>query len=268
MQNLVAQAIAKKYPCASTLTASDVSSILRHEYEKELLTGDPDPGTMEALAGAVGARYLVYVTVIQNGGTSLVTVTLMDEKTAKVTGRESQTIPVNSGALDALTALSGQFVNSLGSAFTKCTTGWKGTVTVEFIQDEELRGMKRKGEGTLECTLTGADSEAKCSMHGEATWTSSSGNLKSRVSGEAPSASVVVSLNNGRLHLGLPTLKVNSSLSAATDEGSGSVDNEEDLDGGAYDVPASGDEKHQAGSFSQPGTQASKVVVTWNLTKD
>jgi hypothetical protein len=270
MQQQVAKAFSTEYPCASTLTASEAGAVLTNQYERELLNGGSDPNVMANLAGALGAQYLVNVSVIQSGASSLVTVTLTDGRTGQVTSRQSQNIPVNGDATDALTALAQKFVNSLGSAFPPCPAAgsWKGSVTVDFIQNETQQGATKEGTGELQCQLSGKGSEATCSMHGSATWTTSRGVMKTQTSGQAVSAAVMVSLNNGTLHLGLPKLKVNTSMSVSTNDGSGAVSNAEDLDGGSYDVPASGDAKRQSGSWTQDGFQKSKVIVMWSLTME
>jgi len=137
----IAKSMDEKYPCAQTLTQADVANLLGLERMRELL-GSGDPEALNRIAGAVGADYLLAVTVTATGpGKYAFNGSMMNERSAKTEAR-SGTGPNSGDLMDAIDAFANQFTASLGSlskfSKDKCnpTNVWIGTINYSREGDE------------------------------------------------------------------------------------------------------------------------------------
>ena len=69
-ESQVVKMLLDKYPCAQPLTASDVHELLDWERQRELLVSDAD-ADLTAIADAVGAKYVISLTVTELGSGQL-----------------------------------------------------------------------------------------------------------------------------------------------------------------------------------------------------
>ena len=129
----IARNMDEKYPCAQTLTQSDIATLLGHERQRELL-GSGDPDALNRIAGAVGADYFLSATVTVMGpGRYSLNGSLMNEHSVKTEARNG-TGPNSGDIVDAIDAFAGQFTASLASlskfSKDKCspTNAWIGTI--------------------------------------------------------------------------------------------------------------------------------------------
>ena len=273
-----AEAMTDKFPCSSSMTPSDLSDLLGHERDLELLGAGGDPATLASLANSLDARYLIGVTVTQSGGRSAVSVVVIDAKSAKVLSRNSRVIPVDSGAADALQDFANQSVASLGGLFIKCATpGWKGSITVTTTMDKKGKNANGKdtftenGSATLACTLTGAGSNAICSYSSNYVMAGNGVTLQITKTAEKADVYADASLVGGKLTLeiGVVPVLVTVKNSIASDD-SGPA--HEGIASESFEVQATPDPKSQSGSWSDPNPMlkqlGSSIKVDWSLTKD
>jgi hypothetical protein len=144
-----------KYPCAQPLTASDVHRMSDFNRQKELLGLDTE-ADIQAIAGAVGAKYFISLTVTELGSGQLgLNASMMNTATDQTQARGGTVTSGGEAALNAIEALATQFVDSLSglSQFSKekCnpTNRWTGTITYHLAE--------KKNE-TTKRTVVGLDS--------------------------------------------------------------------------------------------------------------
>jgi len=138
----VGKMLQEKYPCAQAITASGVGTVLDWNRQRELMGADLDPADMQAIAGAVGAKYLISLTVSEFGaGQVSLNASMMDTTTTQVQAKTGSVSGGGEAALDAVEALAKQFVDSLSSlsqfSKEKCnpTNRWAGTVTYHLVDN-------------------------------------------------------------------------------------------------------------------------------------
>jgi hypothetical protein len=160
----VAKMLQDEYPCAQLATASGIAAVLQLKREQALLGGDY--GDLSVLAGAVGARYVINLTVTDDGsGPVGLNATMMNNTSPQPLAKSSSVTSDGEAALDAIEALAKQFVGSLSSlapfSKSKCnpTNPWAGTITFHLKQtppaDINTRpAVSGNGKGTVTTTTT------------------------------------------------------------------------------------------------------------------
>jgi hypothetical protein len=159
-ENRVQELLMDKYPCADPLTMGDVKALLEWDRQRELLDANYQGG-LATIAGALGAQYVISLTVAPLGsGQVALHASMMDAASIKTVANTSSITGGGSAALKGVDALAQQLVQGLGglSRFSKerCepTNPWVGTVT--YRVDSNRRGQEESkpltGEGTI--TLT------------------------------------------------------------------------------------------------------------------
>jgi hypothetical protein len=153
----VGKMLQEKYPCAQAIPASGVGTVLDWNRQRELMGADLDPADMQAIAGAVGAKYLISLTVSEFGaGQVSLNASMMDTTTTQVQAKTGSVSGGGEAALDAVEALAKQFVDSLSSlsqfSKEKCnpTNRLAGTVTYHLVDHHN-----DKTEGTAVGLTTG-----------------------------------------------------------------------------------------------------------------
>ncbi|HVE59432.1 MAG TPA: hypothetical protein VNB22_21660 [Pyrinomonadaceae bacterium] len=121
-----------KFPCVDFASTEDIAAILGYDRMKELLGGgEPSPEEWQSLAGAVGARYIIVVSVtIQPNGQTIVSAKLLDAKTASTIADELETAANAEDALDNAESLANKLMQSFSNIFkNKCEPHWTGSIT-------------------------------------------------------------------------------------------------------------------------------------------
>jgi hypothetical protein len=100
------------FPCATKTSYNNIAMVLGVEREKQLL-GVSDEDHMPDIAGAVGAQYLVYLKMIQNGQSVLMNAVCIDMKVAKPLVNVLEQAPLNEDAFDVIDKLAEKFFDDL-----------------------------------------------------------------------------------------------------------------------------------------------------------
>jgi hypothetical protein len=167
----VSQQLRDKYPCAQTTSAADVGAVLDWDRQRELMGGDIGDAELKDIAGSVGAKYLISLTVTELGSGQLSLKASMVDTTTTPLQTQANSTSITSGgeaAYDAIKALATQFVDSLSglSQFSKenCnpTNQWTGTITYHLDahppdQKGERTSSAGDGKGTVAWTFTTSD---------------------------------------------------------------------------------------------------------------
>jgi hypothetical protein len=164
-QTQVEKLLRAEYPCADAITTDEVAALVKLKHDQALLGTDTDTG-LENLAGAVGAKYLISLTVTDNGsGPVGLNATMMNTANGQTLAKNGTVTSGGEAELDAIEALAKQFVDSLSSltpfSKSKCnpTNPWAGTITYHLKQtppaDTDTRtAISGNGKGTVTKTLT------------------------------------------------------------------------------------------------------------------
>jgi hypothetical protein len=173
LESQVSHELLARFPCASLMTRSAAAQILGVERQRQLLGAD-DSDRLASLASALGAKYLISLSVTQTGGQMLLQASCLNGTTAKAIDREAR--PTNAADLtrDAQ-SLAEDFVARLGPLFsvtpesgktypvgtsfaTTCSvsyrdhTRYQGTVTEANRWDESARAFYHGQDGDLQCS--------------------------------------------------------------------------------------------------------------------
>jgi hypothetical protein len=160
LEGQVTKLLMDKYPCAQPTRASDVSNVLDHNRQRELLGTDTEED-MNTLAGSLGVKYLVSLTVTQMGsGQFAMSASMMSAGTAQSQARSGTVAGGGEAAFDAAEAFAKQFVDSLGSLsqFSKSncepTNPWTGTITYKLLKNDDKNDSRKTGDqtGTISST--------------------------------------------------------------------------------------------------------------------
>jgi hypothetical protein len=153
-----------QYPCINMTSTSGIAEVLKLKRDQALL--GVDPGDLSSVAGALGARYLIDLTITDTGSGQVgLTATMMNSATLQKLAMDSSAAPAGDpdAVLDAIEALAKQFVDSLGgmTAFSpgKCnpTNLWWGTITYRLKQSPPAAVDAHQaisGKGTVTTTTT------------------------------------------------------------------------------------------------------------------
>lgn len=126
----IAEGLQNQFPCVDYSSPEDVKAVLDAARDKQLLTGELSQEQLANIAGAIGARYivLVSVTVLPNGQT-IVTARLLDTKTAKTIANESETAANTEAAFDNAESVAKKLMQNFSNLFkNKCQPHWTGSI--------------------------------------------------------------------------------------------------------------------------------------------
>jgi hypothetical protein len=141
----VSQQLRDKYPCAQTTSAADVGAVLDWDRQRELMGGDIGDAELKDIAGSVGAKYFISLTVSELGSGQLsLKASMVDTTTTPLQTQANRTNITSGGeaAYDAIKAMATQFVDSLSSlsqfSKEKCnpTNRWTGTITYHLAEEK------------------------------------------------------------------------------------------------------------------------------------
>lgn len=150
-----------KFPCVDFASTEDIAAILGHERMKELLGGEETGEEQwKNLAGAVGARYIVAVsvTVLPNGQT-IVSAKVIDAKTATTIANEMETAANAEAALDNAESVAKKLMQAFSSIFkNRCEAHWTGSINythlIQTSKTENRPGFNYGGGHTLQYSET------------------------------------------------------------------------------------------------------------------
>ncbi|MBS1792502.1 MAG: hypothetical protein JSS81_01540 [Acidobacteria bacterium] len=145
----IGEGLQNQFPCVDYSSPEDVKAVLDAARDKQLLTGELSQEQLAAIGGAIGARYvvLVSVTVLPNGQT-VVNARLLDTKTTSVIASESETAADAEAAFANAESVANKILQSFARIFkNKCEPHWTGTITqTRLIQMSETQSLKTSTE--------------------------------------------------------------------------------------------------------------------------
>jgi hypothetical protein len=264
LEKLIDDALEKKFPCANVLDRNDVGALLGLAKLRELL-GNGDDSALESIGTAVGAAYVVSVSVQETGDSVSINGAVLDSTKSKgISALSRQTTVSSAGAVtyDSLQQYAQNLVNGI-SGGPKCTGYWKGTVSVTITQNASGNGVSTHGTGKLTCQILGVGQDATCTYESSDVLAGPNGSMTTTKTATDASTWVSVSVTGDKLALtfGAIPLSVNVKGSVPVDPYT------ESFDGGSYTLHATSDPKHQSGTWTDPnGGPTGNTVVTWKLS--
>lgn len=107
------QGIDQYFPCATKTSYNNIAATMGAERERLLLGGPENDSFMSDIGGAVGAQYLVYLKMIQNGQSVSMNAVCIDMKVAKPLVNVLEQAPLNEDAFDVVDKLAEKFFDEL-----------------------------------------------------------------------------------------------------------------------------------------------------------
>jgi hypothetical protein len=160
LANQISIQLLKQYPCVAQISDSDISILLDHSRQKQLLGGE-DNGELAAVAGALGADNLISVKVTAVGGQISMNVTASNTSNGQMVTNMARMTGNGEEALDAAESLAQQFVNGLSSLKGRCDARWIGGIKWE-------NRMETKNETHVDCAYA---MSLTCNGIGSTNWT-------------------------------------------------------------------------------------------------
>lgn len=156
----IGEALQNQYPCVDYSSPEDVKAVLDAARDKQLLTGELSQEQLAAIGGAIGARYvvLVSVTVLPNGQT-VVTARLLDTKTGSTIASESETAANAEAAFDNAESVTKKLMQSFSKIFkNRCEPHWTGSINfahlIQTTAKTEKTGPKSQSTDTKSKNLS------------------------------------------------------------------------------------------------------------------
>lgn len=150
----IAEGIQDKFPCVDYSSPEDVKAVLDAARDKELLTGELSQEQLANIAGSIGARYIVLVSVIVlPNGQTVVTARLLDTKTGRTITNESETAANAEAAFANAESLANKLMQAFSKIFkNKCEPHWTGTIT--YTQRIQTASKTEKAGATSQSSET------------------------------------------------------------------------------------------------------------------
>ncbi|MBI4890544.1 MAG: hypothetical protein HY821_07955 [Acidobacteria bacterium] len=262
---MLAGSFDRRFPCGSSATQDEIAALLDYQRKLDLLGQEVTPETLANIAGSLGARYVVSVTVTQTGSTFNISTFAMDSTTAKVVHRGTAAVKADGSAFAALQAFADSFVNGMAAGVPRCAgKDWAGVVTIAYEAKRSGGDISENGSGTLSCRLYGDGGRARCSYTSNYSLKGPGGTVTTMKGAKDAEVGATASVNGGKLHISIGVVRVTTKM---TGPGVEVPPFEENLSSDSYDVPATDNPTQQSGSFSPPAIGHMKVTVNWSLSR-
>lgn len=159
----IGEGLQNQFPCVDYSSPEDVKAVLDAARDRQLLTGELSQEQLANIAGSIGARYvvLVSVTVLPNGQT-VVNARLLDTKTTNTLADESETAENAEAAFDNAESLAKKLMNAFSKIFkNRCEPHWTGTITYTKLIQSSTKTENPAGAGTRGRTVTISETKRK-----------------------------------------------------------------------------------------------------------
>jgi hypothetical protein len=258
-----------RFPCAGSLSQSDVNAMLDWERQKQLL-GVGDMDQLSNIAEAMKCDYLVSLRISVLENNTIIEAFIVKKGQDKVISRIAESAPNGDESLDAIEKVSKQLIDGLQQYNNQLCREktWSGTITIEQHTSEELLnvdpnkpGGKSQGDVSVHCVVEG--NVAQCTINYFDQISGSEGNATTAASG-SDQTEVSISVFEGKTSINLGMVSVKGTSSGGIGGGSFSADVTIPLGGWSVDAAAgtSADSNSSSGSVKQ-----GDLTITWNLTK-
>ncbi len=132
----IGKGLLKQYPCVDSMDDASLRALIGWERMGQILGAEPNDETLQNLAGAHGARYIIIVTAttLSNGQTS-VSARVMDSLTGRVIANRMETGADPEAALDNAASVAKSIMQDLSGVFkNQCEPHWTGTITYTHLK--------------------------------------------------------------------------------------------------------------------------------------
>ena len=158
----IAKGLMSQFPCVDQMDDEGARALLNLERERQLLGVDTGDAALQAIAGALGANYLVYVnaTTLPNGQT-VVSAKVIDLRTARPVANRIAPPAAGDNALDAAESVAQSLMQDLAAVFKgQCQPHWTGTFSIAFEQKSgsSKKSFDRGGAEAINITTNRAQS--------------------------------------------------------------------------------------------------------------
>jgi hypothetical protein len=116
LEDQIAIRLQEQQPCVNAITDRDASALLDWERQRQLLGGD-DNAALSALAGSLGAKYIISVSVTQLGGKTYLKASCINSQTAQTVAMKDKVTGGGDDTVHGVDSLALDFVNELGGLF-------------------------------------------------------------------------------------------------------------------------------------------------------
>ena len=159
----IGEGLQDKFPCVDYSSPEDVKAVLDAARDKELLTGELSQEQLANIAGSIGARYivLVSVTVLPNGQ-AIVNARLLDTKTTSTLADESETAANAEAAFENAESVAKKLMNAFSGIFkNRCEPHWTGTITYTRLVQTSTKTENPEGAGTRGRVVRTSETKSK-----------------------------------------------------------------------------------------------------------
>jgi hypothetical protein len=134
LENQLYTDLFNKYKCIDMMDRSNVEALIEYQRMKDLLGGEPNEQLLSQLGGAIGARYVINVSVTQlPNGTFYMRVVVIDSATAKPISMRDAPPVSEAGANAVIDSLRAQILADMASRLDgKCDEHWTGSITFNY----------------------------------------------------------------------------------------------------------------------------------------
>jgi len=123
----------KEYPCVEYFDTDGLRATLSWERQRQLL-GTGDENTLQNLASALGAKYLIVLNAEVKSDQAMITATFMDNNNAKTPSRSFKNAPYGDAAVDAAEEVANKLFEGL-KTYEICP--FKGEITVKITSSKK-----------------------------------------------------------------------------------------------------------------------------------
>jgi len=150
----IAQLLSDQYPCASALTDDELTAFLEWARQRALM-GNPDENALSNAADALGAQFVLSVSVIQVNSTISMNAIGLDGRRGKAVSRQAAVVHSEDKVIDAAKSLAEKFVSDLIKSMPDCYMNeWVGTITYSRVLQGHSQTKEEGGSGITTTEIT------------------------------------------------------------------------------------------------------------------
>jgi hypothetical protein len=261
----------KKFPCASSLSQSDVNTMLDMERQKQLL-GVGDMDQLMNIAEAMKCDYLVNLRVRVLENNTVIEAFIIKTGQNKVISRTVEIAPGGQASIDAVKKVSKKLIDDLyqyNSQLCREKT-WTGTITIEQHTSEKLPnadgpnkpGFTYKYDLSVHCNVD--NDVAQYTVNCSDQLTGAEGNATTITSG-SDQTDVSISVFEGKISISVGMVIAKGTSSGSL--GGGGFSSEVTIPLGGWSVDAVIGSTDGIITSTSSSVKQGDLTFTWSLTK-
>jgi hypothetical protein len=134
LENQIESILLDQYPCIDAISDKELGSLIDLERQRELLGGGDD-NFLSNLAGAMGAQYVINITVTSSGTQTFMSASAMNTANGQPINKDAKVTNTGEQALADADALAREFVAGLTALKGQCDAHWTGAITYHERQN-------------------------------------------------------------------------------------------------------------------------------------